>query len=74
MMVHVQPIIRIAIVEEQICTLLYKNEQAMIFEAVVTKLIGAFLVLSKSERGYPGGGKWTYYVKRYKPTTLKCRQ
>ena len=48
---------RIAIVEEQIHTLFYKNEQAMAFEAFVTKLNGAFLVLNENERAYPEGRK-----------------
>ena len=64
---------RIAIAEEQICTLFYRNEQAWTFEAFVTKLNGAFLVLNENERAYPEG-KMNYYLKRCGPTTLKCRQ
>ena len=64
---------RIAIAEEQSHTLFYRNEQAMTFEAFLTKLNGAFLVLNENERAYPEG-KMNYYLKRCGPTTLKCRQ
>ena len=64
---------RIAIAEEQIHTLFYKNEQAITFEVFVNKLDGAFLVLSENERAYSEGEKLNDYVKKCKPTTLKCR-
>ena len=65
---------RIAIAEEQICTLFYKNKQAMTLEALVTKLNGAVLVLSENERAYPEGKKIELLCEKVQTTTLKCSQ